>query len=141
MSRENPLEDIDGNAGRSAAAGEHIEAERHISDCRYGQYSIYLDRSYNLLMLQRETGMTTPMPPRLGQYLGEVFPSSRTVQDSGVGLSPPPEPPPVRGRTAAAEPTVARAQVMMVLASILIVWCGRKVISTMDWLEARGFRK
>jgi hypothetical protein len=36
---------------------------------------------------------------------------------------------------------VARAQVMMVLASILIVWCGRKVISTMDWLEARGFRK
>ena len=32
MSRENPLEDVDGNARRSAAAGEHIEAERHIGD-------------------------------------------------------------------------------------------------------------
>lgn len=62
-----------------------------------------------------------PMPPRLGQYFGEVFPSSRVAQDSGPGLvgvvggvgS-------VRAMTAA-EPTVARAEMRTVLASILNV--------------------
>ena len=67
--------------------------------------------------------MTTPMPPRLGQYFGEVLPSSRVEQDSGVGFGSPP----VR-LTTAAELTVARAQVMMVLASILIDWFGRGTI-------------
>ena len=68
-----------------------------------------------------------PMPPKLGQYLGEVFPSSRVAQDSGVGFSVsggvlPPPPPPVRAMTAA-EPKAAREVTKMVLASILIVVC------------------
>lgn len=78
---------------------------------------------FYLLTLQSETGMVRPMPPRLGQYLGEVFPSSRVAQYSGVGFSGGgvgQSVPPVRAMTAA-EPTVARAETRTVLASIMIV--------------------
>ena len=78
-----------------------------------------------------------PMPPRLGQYLGDVFPSSRVAQDSGVGLVGSPPPPPLRAMTAA-EPMVARADTKTVLANILVL-CWWKWISK-EWWKAGDCR-
>jgi hypothetical protein len=108
------LKNINNNTRLLAAAREQVKTQVDVGNCIFMNTGYWTDMTHNLLRLQSWTGTSMMPTPRLGQYFGAVFPSSRVAQSPGVGLGVEGSVP-VRFTTGLAMPEAARVRVTRTL--------------------------